>query len=125
MDDGVTFEFEDDHIRVVMAPDFEFDPSASPDLWDELKHLCEQHKTCRVLVEGRAPEVELDTPEVIAAGQRTATVPKLWMAFHFEDFVPNEQSELYEVIAASKGVRVKHFADREHALMWLRNNSPG
>ena len=125
MKDGVKFDFDGDHIRVTIAPDYDFDPAASDTMWGELKRLCEEHKTCRVLVEGRAPEVELDTAEVIAAGQRTATVPKLWMAFHFEDFEPNEQSELFEVIAASKGVRVKHFADREHALMWLRNNSPG
>jgi hypothetical protein len=46
------------------------------------------------------------------------------MAFHLEDFVPTEQSELFEVIAASRGVRVKFFADREHALLWLRNNAP-
>lgn len=123
--DDVKIEFEDDHISVTLAPDFAFDPSRSPELWNKLKDLCAEHSTCRVLVEGRAPEVELGTPEVIAAGQRTATVPKLWIAFHFDDFIPTEQSELYEVIAASKGVRVKHFADRDHALMWLRNNAPG
>lgn len=125
MREDVTFEFEDDHIRVVIANDYEFDESASDALWGELKRLCEEHQTCRVLVEGPAPKVEMNTSEVIAAGQRTATVPKLWMAFHFDGFEPNEQSELFEAIAATKGVRVKHFADREHALMWLRNNSPG
>lgn len=124
MSKGVSFKFDDDHISVRIAPDYEFDPEASDTLWGELKRLCEEHKTVRVLVEGRAPEVELETTEVIAAGQRTAAVPKMWMAFHFDGFVPNEQSELFEVIAASKGVRVRHFADREHALMWLRNNSP-
>ena len=121
----VRIEFEDDHIRVSLAPDFEFDPSRSESLWQQLKHICDEHGTCRVLVEGRAPEVDLETSEVIAAGERTAAMPKLWMAFHFEDYVPTEQSELFEVIAASKGVRVKHFTNREHALMWLRNNSPG
>ncbi len=123
--DDVRIEFEEDHIRVCLAPDFEFDSSRSESLWQQLKHVSDERGTCRVLVEGRAPEVDLDTSEVIAAGERTATVPKLWMAIHFEDFVPNEQSELFEVIAASKGVRVKHFTNREHALMWLRNNSPG
>jgi hypothetical protein len=124
MKGAVKFEFVDDHIEVVIAPSYEFDAAASGELWDELERLCEEHKTCRVLVEGRAPEIEPDTSDVIAAGQRTATIPKMWMAFHFEDFVPNEKSELFEVIAASKGVRVKHFADREPALMWLRNNAP-
>src|SRR5689334_6544067 len=103
MRNSVKFEFDEDHIRVVVEPEYEFDASGSDAMWAELKRLCEEHKTSRVLVEGRAPAVELDTPAVIAAGQRTAIVPRLWIAFHFEDFVPNEQSELYEVIAASKG----------------------
>ena len=123
MKQGVKFAFEDDHIRVEIAPEYEFDPSASDALWAELKRLCDEHKTCRVLVEGRVPAVELGTPEVIAAGQRAAAVPKMWLAFHFENFVPDESSELFEVIAASKGVRVKHFTDRDQALRWLRNNT--
>lgn len=125
MSDGVKFEFLEDHVRVVLSPDYEFDPATSEALWGELARLCQEHKTCRVLVEGRAPQAEPETAEVVRAGQRTAAIPKMWMAFHFEDFVPNEQSEIFEAVAASKGVRVKHFADRDHALMWLRNNAPG
>jgi hypothetical protein len=74
--------------------------------------------------EGFIPVGEHETAEVIDAGRRTATVPRLWLAFHFEDFVPDERSELYEKIAASQGVRVKHFAEKESALKWLRSNSP-
>ena len=76
------------------------------------------------LVEGFVPSGERDTSEVIDAGQRASVVPHLWLAFHLENFVPNEQSELFEVIAASRGVRVKFFSDTEHALMWLRSNAP-
>ena len=46
-------------------------------------------------------------------GERTATVPHLSLAFHLENHVANEQSELYEAVAASKGVRVKFFDDSE------------
>ena len=124
MKDGVKFEFDEDHIRVTLEPGYEVEPESSDALWGELKRLCDAHGTCRVLVEGRAPIVEPEASEVIAAGRRAAAVPKLWIAFHFADFTPNEKSELFEVIAATKGVRAKHFSNRDQALMWLRKNSP-
>jgi hypothetical protein len=122
--DDYTIKFRYDHVHVQIAPGFKVDLDHRAELWKKLADVCEEYNSRRVLVEGFVPSGEHDTAEVIAAGKRTATVRKLWMAFHFENFVPNEQSELFEVIAASNGVRVKHFADREHALMWLRRNSP-
>lgn len=124
MKDGPQIEFRDDHIYVYLPPDYGFDPSDRGEIWSRLKSLCEDNRTCRILVEGRLPEIERDTADVIDAGVHTAAVPHLWLAFHFEDFVPNEQTEVFEAVAASKGVRAKHFADREKALQWLRNNSP-
>jgi hypothetical protein len=117
-------EFREDHIYVYLPEGYDFDPGGRGDVWARLKSLCDANETCRILVEGRLPEGERDTADVIDAGIHTATVPRLWLAFHFENFVASEQSEVFEAVAASKGVRVKHFADREHALRWLRNNSP-
>ncbi|MBV9241047.1 MAG: hypothetical protein JO314_03475 [Acidobacteria bacterium] len=124
MDHGYSIEFRDDHVHIQLSPGYEFQPDDSTSIWAEIKRLCDEHETCRVLVEGHLPEGERSTPEIIAAGQRTATVPHLWLAFHADNHVPSERSELFEAIAGSKGVRVKHFADRERALMWLRHNSP-
>lgn len=124
MPENVSFKFAGDHLVVTLADGYEFDPAASEQLWAELARLCKENETCRVLVEGRAPEVEPETPEVIASGQRAATVPKLWLAFHFADFVPTPKSDVFEAIAGSKGVRVRHFADRDQALKWLRSNAP-
>jgi len=109
---------------VSLGPDYAFDPSGRDEVWSKIKAVCEEHNSRRVLVEGVVPKGERDTAEVVAAGQRTATVPHLWLAFHLENFIPTEQSELFEAIAATRGVRVKFFADREHALTWLRNNAP-
>src|SRR6476620_8295173 len=114
-------EYREDHIEVVIPDDYDFDPAGRDEIWERLRVLCSRHDTCRVLVEGRLPAMERDTADVIDAGMHTALVPKLWLAFHFENYVPNEQFEGFEAIAASKGVRVKHFRDREHALRWLRN----
>jgi hypothetical protein len=124
MSKGYEIEFREDHVYVHLAADYAFDPSGRDEIWEKLKALCNEHDTCRVLVEGSLPAGERETADIIDAGQRTAAVPRLWMAFHFADHVPSEQSELFEAIAASKGVRVKHFADREVALRWLRNNAP-
>jgi len=124
MGEGYQIEFRSDHVRVRLGEDFEFDPNGSEKIWRKLGQICAENGTCRVLVEGYVPPGERETSEVIAAGHRTAAIPRLWMAFHLENFEPTEQSELFEVIAASKGVRVKFFSHSEHALTWLRKNTP-
>lgn len=124
LDQGFGVQFRDDHIHIELGKDFKVDPSRREAFWNVIGTACEKHNSRRVLVEGLMPEGERETSDVIDAGQKTATVPHLWLAFAIADFQPTEQSELYEVIAASRGVRVKFFTDRERALLWLRRNSP-
>ena len=124
---GMEFEvtFRDDHIHVQLnAPTRMDDPDLPNDYWGTLRKLCEEYDCRRILVEGVAPSGEMQPGEVIVAGQRAATVPNLWLAFNLENHTPNEQSELYETVAASKGVRVKFFNDHDAALNWLRTNAP-
>ena len=116
-------QFREDHIHVTLGRDYEFDVEKGAELWQQLREACEEHRTRRVLVEGYVPAGERKTSEIVQAGSRTAAVPRLWMALCFKGHKPNEQSELYEAIAASNGVRVKHFNDAEKALTWLRNNT--
>jgi len=123
-DVGVTVEFRDDHVHVRLGKDMMVSSEQRNLLWERIARVCEEHGSRRVLVEGRAPKGVFQTSEVIDAGLKTATVPKLWMALCFEDFKPDELSELYETVAASRGVRVKHFSNTQAALRWLRNNSP-
>lgn len=124
LDKAFNVQFRGDHIHVTLGKDFKVKPEQQDEFWDHVRKSCEEHGSRRVLVEGFVPSGERDTSEVIDAGQRASVVPHLWLAFHLENFVPNEQSELFEVIAASRGVRVKFFSDTEHALMWLRSNAP-
>ena len=123
-DKGVDVEFRGDHIHIDLSKDLKVSSEQRNSLWDQIGRISEEHGTRRVLVEGTPPKGVFQTSEVIDAGLKTATVPKLWMAFCFADFTPDEQSELFETVAASRGVRVKFFADTEHALRWLRTNSP-
>ncbi|MGB7209677.1 MAG: hypothetical protein WBD27_13525 [Pyrinomonadaceae bacterium] len=124
LDQGFGVQFRDDHIHIELGKDFKGEASRREAFWSVIAGACEKHNSHRVLVEGYVPQGERETSDVIDAGQKTATVPKLWLAFCLADFQPTEQSELYEVIAASRGVRVKFFTDRERALLWLRRNPP-
>ncbi len=122
--DGFDLQFREDHVHIELGKDFKGDPNRRDEFWSMIAEACRRHGTQRVLVEGSLPQGEHDTADVIDAGQKAAVVPKLWLAFALRDFEPTEQSELYEVIAASRGVRVKFFSTRERALAWLRNNAP-
>lgn len=118
---AVTFRV--DHVHVILSEQPTVDDEPPKDYWDTIRRICEEYKCPRVLIEGKAPGGERKPVEVIEAGQRTATVPNLWLAFHLEDYERSALSELYETVAASKGVRVKFFSDRDAALNWLRANA--
>ena len=124
LDRGFGVQFRDDHVHVELSKDFKPEQGHRQALWNVIGDACEKHNSRRVLVEGFLPSGERETSDVIDAGQKTATVPNLWLAFAIADFQPTAQTELYTVIAASRGVRVKFFTDRERALNWLRHNAP-
>ncbi len=116
-------EFCEDHVHVKLGKGYKLDPEQGGMFWNKVRRMCEEHGSSRVLVEGYVPAGERKTSEVVDAGKRTATIPKLWMAFCFENFEPTGQTEIYAAIAASHGVRVKFFPDTERALNWLRRNA--
>ena len=116
--------YRDDHVHVELSDQPTIDPEAPKDYWEILRKVCAEYDCKRILVEGVAPRVELGPAQVAAAGARAATVPNLWLAFNLKNHTPNEQSELYEAVAASKGVRVKFFDNSDDALKWLRSNAP-
>ena len=124
MEPAYSVEFRDDHVHVLLGKGFQVDPEWRDEVWENVRKVCDEHESRRVLVEGYVPGGERRSDEVIAAGERTATVPHLWLAFHMENYVPGVHSELFEAVAASRGARVKFFSDREHALTWLRANTP-
>ena len=124
MDEPYSIEHRGDHVHVLFGGDYKPDPESQNELWARLRGVCLEHDTRRVLAEGVLPAPDRPPASVAHAGQKTATIPNLWLAFHFDDFVPTENTELYETVAASQGVRVKFFSDRDAALNWLRTNAP-
>lgn len=123
LDEDFSVQFRGDHIHVELGPGYKVEPDQQDEFWNKVKTACEEHNSQRVLVEGFVPSGERDTGDVVDAGLRTAAVPNMWLAFHLVNFEPTERSELFERIAASRGVRVKFFSDTEQALTWLRHNS--
>ena len=124
MSKGYSLEFREDHIRVVLLPDYEVNAENRRAMWKHLHEACEAFDTRRVLVEGEIPTEERETDEVIDAGQCTAAVPHLWLAFSIPDWEPTPQSALFKTMAKISGARVKFFSETEPALNWLRANSP-
>lgn len=124
LDETFTVQFRGDHVHVRLGRNYTLDPETQNEFWREVRAACDEHESRRVLVEGYVPSGERGTAEVVDAGQRAAVIPNLWLAFHLKDYVPNERSELFQVIAAASGVRVKFFSDHERALLWLRSNAP-
>ncbi len=124
MQSDFTLEFREDHVHAELGPNFVVDSETQDEFWNHVRAVCEKHDSRRVLVEGFVPAGERDAHEVVDAGQRTAVVPKLWIAFRLEDFQPTSNSELFVAIAATKGIRVKFFSKTERALNWLRLNAP-
>ncbi|HEX6127175.1 MAG TPA: hypothetical protein VFZ23_17515 [Pyrinomonadaceae bacterium] len=122
MDFAITFR--GDHVHVELSGEPATDPQLPGEYWNSLRRICDEYRTRRILVEGVAPASVRGPADVIAAGERAATVPNLWLAFHLDNFEPTEMSELYEVVAASHGVRVKFFDNADEALNWLRANAP-
>ena len=116
-------EYRDDHIHVQVSPGIEVSNDARAEFWAMIRKVCEERDCRSIMVEGSFPEGERSATEVVSAGEATATIPNLWIAFHIENRVPNEQSELFEAVAASRGVRVKYFNEGDAALNWLRTNA--
>ena len=118
-----TIEHRGDHIHVELRPYSGPDQEWQQEYWSLLRTACQEHDTCRVLVEGTPPRSERTSMEIVEAGRRTANVPSLWLGYCLEGFERNEQTALYETVASTGGVRVKFFSEHDKALQWLRANS--
>jgi hypothetical protein len=124
MDDAFKIEYRGDHVHVQFGPSYTAEPEWQNELWDLLRKFCDGHDTRRILAEGVVPAPNRPLASLAEGAKKAAVIPNLWIAFHFDDYVRSERTELYEAVAASEGVRVKFFNDSEHALNWLRANSP-
>ena len=124
MDEAFKIEHRGDHVHVQFGESYTAEPDWQDELWSLLRNFCDGHDTRRVLAEGVVPAPDRPPDSVVESAKKAAIIPNLWLAFHFDDFVPTETTDLYEVVAAAHGVRVKIFSDGDQALKWLRANAP-
>lgn len=123
MADKYNIEHRGDYISVKLGPDYEASPEQRDEFWGMLKEACSQFDCHSVLVEGVAPNPTRDPIGVVQSGEKASTVPKLWLAFCFDNYELTELGELFKAVARSRGAHVKFFNDREHALLWLRSGA--
>lgn len=122
-DGDVAIDFRGDHVHIQLGKDLQVSAEQRNSLWERIARICEEHGSRRVLVEGKVPQGVFQSSEVIDAGLKAGTVPKLWLALCLDDHKPDELGELYETVAGTRGVRVKNFSNAGDALKWLRNNT--
>ena len=92
MEETYQIEYRDDHLFVKLRPNYV--PAVSQDeIWERVRNACEKNKTCRVLVEGKIPESDRPPIAIVQAGKKAATIPNLWLAFHFDEINVRAQSE--------------------------------
>jgi hypothetical protein len=121
-----TFEIKHygDYISVKLGVDYEVSPEQEVEFWSAVEKSCKEHNCRSVLVEGYVPKRQPEPIEIVDSGVRASTVvPKLWFALCLENFEHSELSELFKVVARSRGVHVKFFTDRDQALKWLHSGS--
>ena len=122
-DENFQIQFRDDHINITIGPKYKTSRGQRKKLWAAISAASERYSSRRILIEGFRPRAELSTVEVVEAGQHASAKPNLWIAFCMDELYPADQRELFEVVAASRGVRAKFFTDRDKALRWLCRNS--
>ena len=117
-------DYQGDYISVRLGPDYEVSPEQENEFWGSVEAACKEHDCRSVIVEGYIPKRQPDPIEIVQSGLRAAeVVPKLWFALCLDNYEPSELSELFKVVARSRGVHVKFFTNREHALLWLRSGA--
>ena len=124
MDEAFKIEHRGDHVHVQFGESYTADPDWQNGLWDLVRNFCDGDRTRWGLGEGVGPGPDRRPESGSGSAKKAAIIPNLWLAFHFDNFVSTEATDLYEVVAAAHGVRVKIFSDGEQAVKWLRANSP-
>ena len=120
MDTNLAIEFKGDHIHIRHGEGFEITPEGMDRFWEMLAKTCEKHDCSRVFAEGPVPERRMDTVAAFRSGVQAAeAAPSLWLAICFENYEPDELSDLFKHAARNRGVHVKFFSDREQAHRWL------
>ena len=117
---GFKLEPRDGYLYVSLDPGFEMTPLSMTSVWTAICETCRDLGLRRALAEGDNVTRRLTQMEAFdIAGLAGRLLPGLSLACVFRDYVPDSQSEFFQTVAMSRGVRMQFFQDLNTALRWL------
>ncbi|HKY00630.1 MAG TPA: hypothetical protein VJL86_13020 [Steroidobacteraceae bacterium] len=120
MSSGFTLEPREGYLYVQLAPGFEMTPDATTRVWTAICETCRELNLRRALAEGDNVTRRLTHMEAFdIAGLAGRLLPGLSVACVLRGYVPDSQSEFFQTVALSRGVRMQFFPDLNSALRWL------
>jgi hypothetical protein len=120
MSSGFTLEPREGYLYVHLVPGFEMTPDATTRVWTAICETCRELNLRRALAEGDNVTRRLTQMEAFdIAGLAGRLLPGLSVACVFRGYVPDSQSEFFQTVALSRGVRMQFFQDLNTALRWL------
>ena len=118
-----TVEPREGYLYLRLRPGFEMTPDSMGRMWRLLSESCRQHGVRHVLAEGEDVRRRLSQVDSFDHASLAASLmPGLTVACAFKGFVPDRQTEFFQVAAMNRGVRTEFFQELNDALRWL---SPG
>ena len=115
-----TVEPRDGYLYVHLRPGFEITLASMTALWNGISDSCREHGLRHALVEGDNVTRRLSTMQSFDnAGIAARLMPGLTVAACFRGYVPDQQTQFFQVAALNRGVRAEFFQDLNDALRWL------
>jgi len=108
------------YLYVHLAPGFEITPDSMAAIWTAISDAGRKQGIRHVLVEGDNVKRRLTTMQSFDNASLAARLmPGLVVAACFRGFVPDQQTQFFQVAALNRGVRTEFFQDLNDALRWL------
>jgi hypothetical protein len=111
---------QDKYVHVLLAEGYEITPEGRSKALQAISEACKQHRLRKVLIEGEVAGRRMSTTDAFATGALAASLMSgTWLALCYYGYKPDSTSELFQISAENRGVRVQFFDEREAALRWL------
>ena len=124
MEQGSTAEFRleprEGYLYLRLPNGFEMTPDSMNRIWRAISDASREHKMMRVLAEGDDVRRRLSQVDTFDHASLAASLmPGLVVACCLRGFVPDRQTEFFQVAAMNRGVRTEFFQDLNDAMRWL------
>lgn len=119
MSSQISIEFRGSFLHVRLPQGFEITPQKMAVLWLTIGDACQVYDSKQVLVEGKVASRQMTVADVYESGKGIADIPRLRLACLFYDYISDETTDFFKMVAANRGAKVEFFIDRKEALRWL------